>query len=125
MIGPTRPAREMPTPSESDQLEVLQGSLDVLILKAASWGPRHGYAIAQWIQVRSAGALAIKASTLYPALHRLEGKGWLEGEWALNDRNQQVKHYRLTQKGRQMLRAESRSWERYVSAFSRILDATS
>jgi PadR family transcriptional regulator, regulatory protein PadR len=113
----------MSTASDAGPLEVLQGSLDVLILKAASWGPRHGYAIAQWIETRSGGALVIKPSTLYPALHRLEGKGWLEGEWALNDRNQQVKHYTLTQKGRQELRAETKAWGRYVAAFERVLGA--
>src|SRR5262245_24110198 len=95
-------------------LDLVQGTLDVLILKTLSWGPLHGYGIATWIKHRTDDVLLIEEGALYPALHRLEKRGWVESEWGLSDNNRKAKYYRLTTGGRARLRAEVRDWERYV-----------
>jgi PadR family transcriptional regulator PadR len=110
----------MPTP----QLDLLQGTLDLLILKTLSWGSAHGYAIARWIQQLSGSTLQISEGSLYPALHRLEERGWVESEWRISDNNRRAKFYRLTAKGRAQLRAETASWEQFVSAIAKILRTT-
>ena len=101
--------------------ELLHGTLDVLILKTLAWGPRHGYAIAQWIESSSADALRIEQGSLYPALYRLERKGWIEAEWGLSDTKRQVKVYRLTEAGRERLETETAKWRRYADAVGAIL----
>jgi transcriptional regulator len=105
-------------------LELLQGTLDVLILKSLSWGPRHGYAVAESIQEKSLQELKVEEGALYPALHRLEKKGLLEAEWGVSENNRRAKYYRLTSEGRAHLRAESRTWARYAAAVTRVLEAT-
>jgi PadR family transcriptional regulator PadR len=102
-------------------LDLLQGTLDLLVLQALSWGPSHGYNVATWIRERSAAAFLVEEGALYPALHRLERRGWVESEWGLSENNRRAKYYRLTLKGRGQLRSEVSLWERYVSAVGRVL----
>jgi transcriptional regulator len=104
---------------------VVRGTLDVLILKALSWGPRHGYAVAEWIAGATERELLVEEGPLYTALHRLEKKGWLAGEWGLSDNNRRAKFYSLSPSGRRQLKAEVSSWERYARAVSRALAITS
>lgn len=102
-------------------LDLLQGTLDVLILKTLSWVPMHGYAIATWIKEQTEEALLVEEGALYPALHRLERRGWLESEWGVSENNRKAKYYRLTARGRAQLRSEVTLWERYVSAVGKVL----
>jgi len=102
-------------------LDLLQGTLDLLILKALSWGPAHGYDVATWVRERSDAAFLIEEGALYPALHRLERRRWVEAEWGLSDHNRRAKFYRLTSRGRGQLRQEVSQWERYVSAVGKVL----
>jgi PadR family transcriptional regulator PadR len=104
--------------------DLLHGTLDVLVLKTLSWGPMHGYSIAQWIEQRVAGDLEIVDTALYKALHRLEHSGAIESEWGLSDNNRRARYYSLTPRGRQLLRAETSTWRRYASAVARVLEAT-
>src|ERR671933_1554431 len=97
-------------------LDLLQGTLDVLVLKALAWGPRHGYAVARWIKTTSDDALTVEDRALYLALHRLEERGWVESEWGLSEKNRRAKFYRLTTSGRRALRAEAASWQEYAAA---------
>lgn len=105
-------------------MDLLQGTLDLLILKTLSWGPAHGYAIARWIEQLTGEVLQIGEGSLYPALHRLEEREWIEAEWRVTERNRRAKYYRLTTKGRSQLRAESASWARFVDAVAKVLRAT-
>lgn len=105
-----------------DELELLQGTLDVLVLKTLSWGPRHGYAVARWIAESSGAELQIEEGALYTALHRLEKRGWVEAEWGLSENNRKAKFYQLTGRGRAQLRAQSARWVRYSGAVTRILE---
>ena len=105
----------------ADNLELLQGTLDVLVLKTLSWGPRHGYAIARWIRDTTDDLLRIEEGALYPALHRMEKRGWIESEWGLSENNRRAKYYQLTTKGRRQLRAEAATWARYSAAVSKVL----
>jgi transcriptional regulator len=106
------------------QLELVRGTLDVLILKALVWGPLHGYAITSLIRRQTDEALLVEEGTLYPALWRLEGKGLVEGEWGLSENNRKAKYYRLTAEGRRQLREEVKTWEAYAAAVSKMLGAT-
>ena len=94
--------------------ELLQGTLDILILKALTWGPMHGYAVASWIQRVTDDALRIEEGSLYPALHRLEERELVGAEWGVSENNRRAKFYRLTPDGRRHLRAETSSWTRYA-----------
>ena len=107
-----------------DSLELLQGTLDVLVLKTLSWGPRHGYAIARWIRETTDDALRVEEGALYPALHRLQKRGWVEAEWGLSENNRRAKYYRLTARGRAQLGAEASTWARYSAAVTKVLAAT-
>ena len=100
---------------------VLQGTLDVLILKTLSWGPRHGYAIARWIEETSEEALQIEEGSLYPALYRMEERGWIAAEWGVSELGRKAKIYSLTSRGRQQLRVETAQWATLSTAVSRIL----
>jgi transcriptional regulator len=102
-------------------LDLLQGTLDVLVLKTLSWGPRHGYAVAQWIRHTTAGELQIEESALYTSLHRLEDRGWLRGEWGLSENNRRAKYYELTASGRRQLVAQAARWTRYAAAVTKVL----
>ena len=108
-------------PAESD-LELLQGTLDVLVLKTLSWGPRHGYAVARWIGETSGDALRVEDRALYVALHRLEARGWVESEWGLSENNRRAKYYQLTRAGRAQLQAQTARWTRYAQAVFRVLE---
>jgi transcriptional regulator len=110
---------------DATETELRKGALDVLILKTVSWGPAHGYAISRWIRDTTGGTLSIEEGALYPALHRMEQKGWIESEWRLSDTNRRVKSYRLTPAGVRRLRAEASSWTRFAAAMAQVLDATS
>lgn len=110
--------------AQAQELDLLQGTLDVLVLRSLIWGPRHGYAVARWIRTASAGALEVEDRALYVALHRLEDRGWLTSEWGLSENNRKAKFYRLTAAGRGQLRAESARWSRYAAAIARVLAAS-
>ena len=102
---------------------LLRGTLDLLILKAASWEPRHGYAVAEWIAAATGESLRLGEGTLYPALHRLERQGLLLAEWGLSENNRSAKYYRLSRSGRRRLLTGSSSWHRFVEAAGRALRA--
>jgi transcriptional regulator len=105
----------------SPDLDLLRGTLDLLLLKALSWGPMHGLGVVRWIEHTTQQRLQVEEGALYPALHRLERRGWLESEWGLSENNRKAKFYRLTSHGRVQLRAEASLWARYVSAVGRVL----
>ncbi len=109
---------------QAPDLDLLQGTLDVLVLRALIWGPRHGYAVARWIKTASDGALDVEDRALYVALHRLEDRGWVESDWGLSENNRRAKFYRLTTAGRHQLRAESARWSRYSAAVFKVLGAS-
>ena len=104
------------------RLEILQGTLDMLILQTLQWGPQHGYAIGQTIRSQSAESLRIETGSLYPALHRLEKQGWVTADWKQTEANQRAKFYRLTQKGKKQLLQERDRWAQLVSAIGTILN---
>ena len=104
-----------------DDLELVQGTLDVLVLKTLSWGPRHGYAVARWIHDTSREELRVEDRALYVSLHRLEARGWVESEWGLSDNNRKAKFYQLTAAGRKALREQAERWGRYAKAIDRVL----
>jgi transcriptional regulator len=108
----------------AENLELLQGTLDVLVLKTLSWGPRHGYAIARWIRDTTDDVLRIEEGALYPALHRMEKRGWIEAEWGLSENNRRAKYYQLTPQGRRQLGSEATSWSRYSEAVAKVLAVT-
>lgn len=109
---------------EKSSLDVIRGTLDVLILKTVSWGPVHGYAIAQSILRQTDEALLVEEGALYPALYRMEAKGWIEAEWGVSENNRRAKYYRLTPDGRRRLREEMKTWAHYAEAVSKVLGAT-
>jgi PadR family transcriptional regulator, regulatory protein PadR len=104
--------------------DLFTGTLDLLILKAVSWGPRHGYAIGRWIRDTTTDDVVVQEGALYPALHRLERKELLDEEWGVTDTGREAKYYTLTAKGRAHLRAESKRWARFSGAVGRALTAT-
>jgi len=108
----------------AERAELLPGTLDLLILKAVSLGPRHGYGVLLRIQQITGGALTIEQGALYPALYRLEHRGLLASEWGVSENNRRARFYRLTAAGRKHLRDETRSWERVVAAMSAALKTT-
>jgi transcriptional regulator len=104
-----------------EPLGLVQGTVDVLILKTLTWAPMHGYAIAQWIRQRTDGALAVEDAALYQALHRLERKGWVDAEWGVSDTNRKAKFYSITRDGRKRLSADVAELRRYVDALFKVL----
>jgi PadR family transcriptional regulator, regulatory protein PadR len=108
----------------SPDLGLLQGTLDVMILKALSWGPMHGFGVAKWIHLTTDDVLQIEDGALYPALHRMEHRGLIDADWDLTENKRRAKYYRLTPKGRQQLRARTSSWDRYSAAVSKVIHAT-
>lgn len=105
-------------------VDLLQGTLDLLILKTLSWGPAHGYAVARWIQQLTGEALQVGEGSLYPALHRLQERGWVGSEWRVTEHKRRAKFYTLTARGREQLRAEAATWHHFVEAVGRVLSAT-
>ena len=104
------------------RLELLQGTLDMLILQTLQWGPQHGYAIGQTIAAQSADSLRIETGSLYPALQRLEQQGWVKSEWAVTEAKQRAKFYKLTAKGKKQLLHERDRWSELVAAIGAILN---
>ncbi|MEX2177089.1 MAG: PadR family transcriptional regulator [Gemmatimonadaceae bacterium] len=102
-------------------LELLRGTLDLLILRTLAWGPMHGLAVVRWIEDGSRRQLQIEEGALYPALHRMEQKGWLDAEWGYTDQNRRARFYRLTALGRRQLTAEMSKWQRYALAVGHVL----
>jgi PadR family transcriptional regulator, regulatory protein PadR len=105
-----------------EPLGLLQGTVDVLILRTLSWAPMHGYGVSQWIAQRSGGQLAVEDAALYQALHRLERKGLVDSEWGISEKNHRAKYYELTAEGRRQLQAETAALRRYVSAVFKVLE---
>ena len=103
-------------------LDLMHGTVAVLILKTLSWGPMHGYDISRTIRQRSDGALGLEDAALYQALHRLESKRWIESEWGVSENNRKAKFYRLTDDGRKQLQLEVSTWQRYATAVSKVLE---
>jgi transcriptional regulator len=107
----------------TEPLPLVKGTLDVLVLKALSWTPMHGFEITEWVEARSRGALDVRDSALYQALHRLEQRGLVAAEWGVTENNQRARYYKLTRSGRAHLAAETAQWVRYASTVTDILTA--
>ena len=105
------------------ELDLLRGTLDLLILRTLSWGPMHGLGVLRWIEQVTADRLQIEEGALYPALHRMEAKGWLDAEWGLTERNRSAKYYRLTAQGKRQLVHELSKWSRYTKAVGMVIAA--
>ncbi|MEP6763670.1 MAG: PadR family transcriptional regulator [Gemmatimonadaceae bacterium] len=103
---------------------MLRGTLDVLILKALCWGPRHGYAIAEWVKTITETEILVEEGPLYTALHRLERDGWLIAEWGVSENNRKAKFYSLSKSGKRQLVSETSAWARYAKAVSKALSAS-
>ena len=106
------------------ELDLLQGTFDVLVLRALSWGPMHGYDVARFIRHGSDGTFRVLDGALYTALHRMEERRWVESEWGTSEKGKRAKFYRLTTAGQRALRDETRSWNEYVAAVARVMKAT-
>lgn len=104
-----------------NQIEILQGTLDMLILRTLQWGPQHGHGIGQAIRGRSEDLVRVEHGSLYPALHRLERKGWIASEWKASETNRRAKYYRLTPAGKKQLAAERNKWDLLVRTIGRIM----
>ncbi len=103
-------------------LTLLQGTVDLLILRARQPGALHGYAISRWVRERTDGVLAMEDAALYQALHRLDARGWISSEWGLSENNRRAKYYELTAEGRRQLRAEVSVWRRYAEAVFKVIE---
>ena len=110
--------------NEQEQIDLLQGTLDLLILRTLLFGPTHGHNIAHLIQQTSGDVLKVDHGSLYPALQRLERRGWITAKWGTSENNRRAKYYRLTAAGRKQLVAETTKWERLAAAISRVLQPT-
>ena len=104
-------------------IELLQGTLDLIVLKTLSWGPMHGFGIARWIQRTTEDALQVEEGSLYPALYRMENRGWIKAQWALTENGRRAKYYKLTAVGKRQLVAESESWDQLTGAIGKIMTA--
>src|SRR5690242_4265941 len=115
-------ARQMPKSKRyQDRIELMQGTLDMLVLRTLQWGPQHGHGIGQAIRAKSDDALQIEHGSLYPALHRLERKGWLKSEWRASEANRRAKYYSLTQSGKKQLLAEQSKWNDLIETIARVM----
>ena len=106
-----------------DRVELVRGTLDVMILKALTWGPKHGYAVTRWVGEAAGGRLEVAEGALYPALHRLERRGLVASDWGVSENNRQARFYRITPAGRRQLTADVRAWREYVELLGRVLTA--
>jgi PadR family transcriptional regulator, regulatory protein PadR len=107
--------------SYKNRIELLQGTLDMLILQALQWGPQHGHGIGQALRVKSSEMLQVETGSLYPALHRLEEQGWINSEWKVSEKNQKAKYYRLTRSGKQQLSSEQSRWKQMVKLIAKVM----
>lgn len=105
------------------ELDLVRGTFDLIILKTLSWGPMHGLGVLRWIEDVTMQRLQVEEGALYPALHRLEQKGWLDAEWGYTENNRKAKYYKLTPLGRRQLTAELSKWQRYTEAVGMIVNA--
>ena len=103
----------------ANKLDMLHGTLDLLILRTLQWGPQHGHGIGQSIRASSGALLQVEHGSMYPALHRLRREGWIESEWGVTDNNQRAKFYRLTSSGKKQLLSEESNWKLFVKAMAR------
>ena len=104
-------------------IDLLQGTLDLIVLKALSWGPMHGFGLARWIQLTTEDALQVEEGSLYPALYRMENRGWIKAQWALTENGRRAKYYKLTAVGKRQLAAELEAWARMSRAMGQIVNA--
>ena len=109
-------------PKYQNRIEILQGTLDLVILQTLQWGPKHGYGITQTIKINSGDVLNVDTGSLYPALHRLERKKWIKSVWKVSENNQRVKEYRLTAAGKKQLLNERTRWEQFTEAIGSVLN---
>ena len=109
---------------QKTSLDLVRGTLDLLILKSLSWGPQHGYSIVSAIKNSTEGALLVEEGALYPALYRMEDKGWIESEWGVSKNRRRAKYYRLTPEGRRRFHQQESTWNAYAAAVSKVLTAT-
>lgn len=107
-----------------ENVQVLKGTLDLMILKSLRWGPVHGYGVVIWIKRVTDGALQIEDGALYPALHRLQNRGLIDAEWGTSENNRRAKYYHLTRRGRRQLEREISSWTRFSEAIWKVIDAS-
>jgi PadR family transcriptional regulator PadR len=114
------PGKEKPNPYQN-RVELLQGTLDMLILQTLQWGPQHGYGISQALRIRSGEVLQVETGSLYPALHRLERQGWVRSEWKQTESNQRAKYYRVTPTGKKQLVSDHSRWQQMVAAIGAIM----
>ena len=117
------PRATPPPAARPEELDLIRGTLDLLILRTLTWGPMHGLAVLRWIEQVTEARLQVEEGALYPALHRMEQKGWLAAEWGVTDRNRRAKFYRLTAAGRRQLAAELSRWSRYTEAVGLVIAA--
>jgi PadR family transcriptional regulator PadR len=103
------------------RVDLFQGTLDMLVLKALSWGPNHGYGVARWLERSTDEALRVEEGSLYPALHRLARRGWVRSEWGISDNNRRAKFYSLTDEGSRQLRRETAAWQEFTAVVGRVL----
>ena len=103
---------------------LLQGTLELLVLKTLSWGPMHGYGIASWIESATGDVLRVEEGSLYPALYRMTRKGWIAGTWGVSENNRKAKYYQLSAEGRKVLREQASGWARFARAVSAAVDST-
>ena len=108
---------------QTEQMDIIQGTLDMLILKALIWGPKHGWDILLWLRHKSNGELAIEEGAIYPALHRMEDRDLIEAEWGITENNRRAKYYQLTDQGRLELNERTATWARYIRVLEQILEA--
>jgi PadR family transcriptional regulator, regulatory protein PadR len=113
-----------PRKAADDAVTMLQGTVDLLILRALQREPAHGYAISRWVREGTEGVLAIEDAGLYQALHRLEARGWIDADWGLSENNRRAKYYRLTADGRRQLKAEVAAWTQYATAMFKLIEGT-
>jgi transcriptional regulator len=106
-----------------NSIDLLQGTLDLIVLKSLSWGPMHGFGLSRWIQRTTEDLLKVEEGSLYPALYRMENRGWIKAQWALTENGRRAKYYRLTANGRRQLAAETKSWADLTGAIGKIMAA--
>jgi transcriptional regulator len=104
-------------------VDLLQGTLDLIVLKALSWGPMHGFGLSRWIQLTTEDVLQVEEGSLYPALYRMENRGWIKAQWALTENGRRAKYYKLTAAGKKQLTAASKSWDAVSGAIAKIMCA--